>query len=59
MIKNIIKVNSETSLADAKKIMLKNKIGCLPVLERDNLIGILTKKDVDKLEQIPIRNGKR
>lgn len=59
MIKNIIKVTSETSLADAKKIMLENKIGCLPVLECDNLIGILTKKDVDKLEQIPIRNGKR
>ncbi len=59
MIKNIIKVTSETSLADAKRIMLENKIGCLPILEYDNLIGILTKKDVDKIEQIPIRNGKR
>jgi CBS domain-containing protein len=34
-----------TRLADAAAVMLKNKIGCLPVLERGKLIGIVTESD--------------
>jgi CBS domain-containing membrane protein len=34
-----------TRLADAAAIMLKNKIGCLPVLEHGKLIGIVTESD--------------
>ena len=32
-------------LADAAAIMLKNKIGCLPVLEKGRLVGIVTESD--------------
>jgi CBS domain-containing protein len=40
-----ITTTSTTSLADAAAVMLKNKIGCLPVLERGKLIGIVTESD--------------
>ena len=56
MIKDIITVSSEISILEAKEIMIKNKIGCLPILEEGDLIGILTKRDVEKLEQIPDKN---
>lgn len=59
MVRNIITVSSETSLVEAKKVMMSNKIGCLPILEYGNLIGILTKKDVEKLENIPINDGRQ
>ena len=49
MIKNIITVNAGTSLRDANKIMIRNKIGCLPILEFGELVGILTKNDLLKL----------
>ena len=49
MIKDIISVDSETSIEQANSIMLKNKIGCLPILELGDLVGILTKNDLDKL----------
>jgi CBS domain-containing protein len=49
MVKNIISVDSSTSIDDAKKIMLKNDIGCLPILEFGELVGILTKNDLKKL----------
>lgn len=35
----------ETNLADAAKILLERKIGCLPVLEGSRLVGILTEGD--------------
>ncbi len=35
----------DTPLADAARVMLERKIGCLPVLENGNLVGILTESD--------------
>ena len=49
MVKNIITVNSDTSIEEANIIMVRNKIGCLPILEFGELIGILTKNDIQKL----------
>ena len=49
MIKDIITVDSETSIEKANKIMLDNKIGCLPIIELGDLVGILTKNDLSKL----------
>jgi CBS domain-containing protein len=34
-----------TTLTEAAAIMLKNKIGCLPVLEKRKLVGIVTESD--------------
>jgi len=50
MVKNIITVTSETSLEEANRIMLQHNIGCLPILEFGDLIGILTRNDVKRLQ---------
>ncbi len=47
MIKKMISVDSEISLEDANQLMIKNNIGCLPVIDNDDLIGIFTKKDLE------------
>ena len=49
MVKNIITVTSDTSIEEAQRIMLQYKVGCLPVLEFGDLIGIITKSDLEKL----------
>lgn len=46
MVKKVISVTSNTSIQDAILIMKKNSIGCLPVLQNNELIGIVTIKDV-------------
>jgi len=49
MVKEIITVDSETSIEMANKIMKDNNIGCLPIIELEDLVGILTKNDLSKL----------
>jgi CBS domain-containing protein len=49
MVKEIITVDSDTSIEQANSIMIENKIGCLPILEYGELAGILTKNDLNKL----------
>jgi CBS domain-containing protein len=49
MVRNIITVNSDTSIEEANNIMVRNRIGCLPILEFGVLIGILSKNDIQKL----------
>jgi len=49
MVKKIITVDSETSIEMANKIMKDNNIGCLPIIELEDLVGILTKNDLSKL----------
>jgi len=39
----------DAPLADAARLMLERKIGCLPVVERGRLIGILTESDFVRL----------
>lgn len=42
-------VEPDTELADAARIMLDRKIGCLPVVEQGRLVGILTESDFVRL----------
>jgi CBS domain-containing protein len=35
----------ETPLADAARVLMEQKIGCLPVVENGHLVGILTEGD--------------
>jgi CBS domain-containing protein len=49
MVKEIITVDSDTSIEQANSIMIEKKIGCLPILEFGELAGILTKNDLNKL----------
>ncbi|MGA1839357.1 MAG: CBS domain-containing protein [bacterium] len=42
---NIQTVPPELTLQDAAKLMLKYKFGCLPIVENEKLVGIITEAD--------------
>ena len=46
MSKYVITVDPERDARDAARIMLDEKIGALPVLQRDRLVGIVTETDL-------------
>jgi acetoin utilization protein AcuB len=46
MTRNVITISPEISLEEAAILHHDNKIGCLPVVEDGNLVGILTENDV-------------
>jgi acetoin utilization protein AcuB len=46
MIKNVTAVGPDTPLGDAVAILMENKWSCLPVVNDDAVIGILTLTDV-------------
>ena len=46
-----IKVDPETTLEQAKSIMKENKIACIPIVENEELIGIFTKHDLERIEE--------
>ncbi|CAD0136288.1 protein of unknown function [Streptococcus thermophilus] len=46
MIKNVLTVSKYANLEDATYIMLQNKVGVLPVVDNDQISGIITDKDV-------------
>jgi CBS domain-containing protein len=46
MVRDVMTVNPETALSSAAKILLQHKLGCLPVVDEQNvLVGILTESD--------------
>ncbi len=46
MTRKVVTISPEHSVEDAATIMHDKKIGCLPVLENGNLVGMLTENDV-------------
>ena len=46
MTKKILTVTEDTTLEEAAKIMLDNKIGGLPVMRGDAVVGIITESDI-------------
>ena len=46
---NVINIPSNTSLAEARRIMDAHDIRRLPVIDRNVLVGIVTKDDLDKM----------
>jgi CBS domain-containing protein len=46
MVKEVITVGPDTDVQVAGRIMLEKKIGCLPVVEGDRLVGLLTETDI-------------
>ncbi len=54
MTKNLITINLETTLKEIEFLIVKNDIGRLPVLENDQLLGIVTRTDI--LRQIHQNN---
>jgi len=51
--KNVVTATAETSIDEAMDMLIKNKIGCLPVLDKNQkLIGIISDKDIfEKIHQ--------
>jgi acetoin utilization protein AcuB len=45
----VISVGSDTPVEEAARVMADNKIGGLPVVEGDKLVGIITETDVFKI----------
>jgi len=46
MTKKVITVAPDSGLLDAAKLLLAHKIGCLPVVEQEALVGIITEGDL-------------
>jgi len=46
MVKNLRTVSPNTTIEGAARIMVENRIGSLPVIENDQLVGIITTTDV-------------
>ncbi|GAB4351968.1 MAG: CBS domain-containing protein [Gammaproteobacteria bacterium] len=46
---DVMTIDAKTNLRDAAQWMLENKIGCLPVVAGETLIGIITEADFLKL----------
>jgi acetoin utilization protein AcuB len=46
MTKKVITVPPDSSLLAAAKLLLTHKIGCLPVVEQEELVGIITEGDL-------------
>lgn len=49
MSREVITVTEETPIEEAARIMADNKIGGLPVMRGDKLVGIITETDIFKL----------
>jgi CBS domain-containing protein len=52
-----ITIGPDASAAEAARLMLTRKIGCLPVLEDGELVGILTESDFLRLAAGDVRAG--
>ncbi|MGL4474952.1 MAG: CBS domain-containing protein [Shewanella sp.] len=48
MSRKVITITADSSLAQAASLLVERNIGCLPVLRDNQLVGILTWKDVLK-----------
>jgi len=49
MFRNPVTVTPDSSIRDAVLLMLDRKVGCLPVVEGERLVGILTRSDLMNL----------
>jgi acetoin utilization protein AcuB len=46
MVSHVITTEPGTPIEEAAKLLYENRIGCLPVIETDRLVGILTESDL-------------
>ena len=49
MSETVVTTDPDAPLAEAARVMVERKIGCLPVVEKEKLVGILTETDVVRL----------
>ena len=53
MTKDVITVESETLMLDARRMMKEKNIRRLPVVDKGKLVGIVTKQDLDEAAPMP------
>ena len=58
MSKGVVAVEADAEIEDALKVLLIEKFGCLPVIEKKKLVGILTDTDLLEYLQGLLREGK-
>jgi CBS domain-containing protein len=46
MVTGVITIPPDTEVCEATKMMVEEKIGCLPVVEGNRLVGLITETDV-------------
>ena len=46
MVKDVVTISPEDELKEAVRLMVERKIGCLPVVENERLVGLLTETDI-------------
>ena len=46
MVKNVVKINSKTTIKEVAEILSKNEIHALPVVDNTELVGIVTTTDL-------------
>ena len=46
MIKNLITISPDADIKEAVQLMLKHKIGCVPVVQGGELMGLITETDI-------------
>ena len=49
MTRDVVTIQEDTPVEEAAKIMVDNKIGALPVMKGDELVGIITETDIFKV----------
>jgi CBS domain-containing protein len=49
MTRDVLTVGPDASIRDAARLMLEHKIGGLPVVENDKVVGILTESDIFRM----------
>jgi CBS domain-containing membrane protein len=49
MIPDVVTARPDQDIRDAARVMLENKFGCLPVVENQRLVGIVTESDFVRL----------
>ena len=54
MVTNVVTATPETLIKDARKLMDTKKIGCLPIIENEELIGIFTRNDLLKIDKYSV-----
>ena len=46
MIRSVVTMTADASVYEGVKVLNKNKIGCLVVVDNDEIVGILTERDL-------------
>jgi len=46
MVREVLTIGPEMELCEAVRLMVERKIGCLPVVENERLVGLITETDI-------------